>query len=209
LTEVGLIEELSMEKSRAEERLVEEVARLEKQIFSDAWSPSALADSLQKSWNHLVIVRINGSSDPAISASEETAAPAAEKPVSSDAGEPGSLDAGKSVSSYADEPVSSDADEPGRLAGYALFSIVAGEAELLRIAVDPECRRKGIGRRLFSRMLEKLRAEKAEKLFLEVRSKNEAAIGLYRSFGMTGAGCRKNYYSDPAEDALIMTREIR
>ncbi len=193
MTEVGLIEELSMEKSRAEERLVEEVARLEKQIFSDAWSPSALADSLQKSWNHLVIVRINGSSEPAISASEETAAPAAEKPVSSYAGEPGS----------------SDADEPGRLAGYALFSIVAGEAELLRIAVDPECRRKGIGRRLFSRMLEKLRAEKAEKLFLEVRSKNEAAIGLYRSFGMTGAGCRKNYYSNPAEDALIMTREIR
>ena len=174
-----------MEKSRAEECLVEEVARLEKQIFSDAWSPSALADSLQKSWNHLVIVRINGSSDPAISASEETAAPAAEEPVSSDAG------------------------EPGRLAGYALFSIVAGEAELLRIAVDPECRRKGIGRRLFSRMLEKLRAEKAEKLFLEVRSKNEAAIGLYRSFGMTGAGCRKNYYSNPAEDALIMTSEIR
>jgi ribosomal protein S18 acetylase RimI-like enzyme len=78
----------------------------------------------------------------------------------------------------------------------------AGEAELLRIAVDPAHRGQGQGRRL----LEACQREMAEagmvNLFLEVRAANAAAIQLYRSCGWRRCGLRPGYYPD-GEDALL------
>ena len=47
-----------------------------------------------------------------------------------------------------------------------------------------------------------------EKVFLEVRASNEAALGLYRRFGFSEAGRRANYYERPREDALVMVATL-
>jgi ribosomal-protein-alanine N-acetyltransferase len=82
-------------------------------------------------------------------------------------------------------------------AGYATGIKLDGESELYRIAVLPEHRGQGFAKELLTRFIEKCGGE----VFLEVRSRNEAAIGLYKSIGFTEAGRRKDYYGD--DDAVI------
>lgn len=91
----------------------------------------------------------------------------------------------------------------GKVVGYIIYSDVQGEAELLRIAVDKKARRQGIGKLLISEMLEELRESDAEKVMLEVRAHNVAAVRLYKSFGFKDIFVRENYYSNPEDDALI------
>ena len=88
--------------------------------------------------------------------------------------------------------------------GYIIYSNVAGESELLRVAVDESCRGKGYASILMKEMLKNLAEDQAEKCILEVRSQNSAAIGLYNKFGFAEIGVRKGYYKEPDEDALIM-----
>ena len=95
----------------------------------------------------------------------------------------------------------------GPLAGYVLFHRVAGEAELLRLAVDPPERRRGIGRVLVERGFERLRRENVHVCFLEVRMNNEAALGLYKAVGFERVGRRRGYYRD-GTDALILSRTL-
>ena len=95
-------------------------------------------------------------------------------------------------------------DDEAPLPGYVLFHYVAGEAELLRLAVEPVERRQGLGRLLVERGLERLRQEKIQTCFLEVRKDNEAAIQLYRGMGFQRVGRRRGYYRD-GTDALILS----
>lgn len=90
------------------------------------------------------------------------------------------------------------------LPGYVLFHHVAGEAELLRLAVDPPERRRGIGRLLVEHGLERLRQANVRVCFLEVRMNNEPAIQLYKGLGFQRVGRRRGYYRDGA-DALILS----
>ena len=90
------------------------------------------------------------------------------------------------------------------LSGYVLFHRVAGEAELLRLAVDPPERRRRIGHALVERGLERLRRENVKVCFLEVRMDNEAAIELYKRMGFARVGRRRGYYRD-GTDALILS----
>lgn len=78
----------------------------------------------------------------------------------------------------------------------------AGEAELLRMAVDPAHRGQGLGRRLLEACEGELAAAGMVSLFLEVRATNAAAIQLYRSCGWRRCGLRAGYYPD-GEDALL------
>ena len=87
--------------------------------------------------------------------------------------------------------------------GYAVYSVIADTAELLRIAVDPEHRGQGIASSIMEEMLWKLDDSSADRIMLEVRSKNEGAIALYEKFGFKNIAKRKNYYSNPTDDALI------
>ena len=95
-----------------------------------------------------------------------------------------------------------------KLAGYLIYSEVAGEAELLRIAVDETMRRRGFGGKLMEHFICELEFMNAEKVTLEVRKGNSAAIGLYTIYGFEQIAVRKDYYMDPDEDAVIMQRPI-
>jgi len=97
--------------------------------------------------------------------------------------------------------------EENELLGYAVFWFVADEANLLHIAVSDSARRRGTGRLIMERGLELAREKGTVTCILEVRSSNEAAIGLYRSFDFTDVTTRKAYYAD-GEDALVMSRRL-
>jgi ribosomal-protein-alanine N-acetyltransferase len=97
-------------------------------------------------------------------------------------------------------------------AGFLLGRAVAGEAELLTLAVAPEARRLGLGRKLVSRFLYQARLRGAESAFLEVAADNAAARALYKTSGFTEAGRRPGYYASPdgqAVDALVLTRALQ
>lgn len=90
------------------------------------------------------------------------------------------------------------------LAGYCNLRLIAGEGELMRIAVHPELRGRGLSRKLMDCLEETAREKGAEAVTLEVRKSNQAAIELYKTYGFREEAVRKNYYENPSEDALIM-----
>lgn len=94
------------------------------------------------------------------------------------------------------------------VAGYAAFRHGGGEAELLRLAVDPAERRQGLAQALVEAGLERLRAQGGiEACHLEVRVDNHAAIAVYEVLGFAQTGRRRGYYRD-ATDALIYTKAL-
>lgn len=138
-----------------DDNLNKEIAELESEIFSDAWSTGLLNDTFKYDYNRLISRR-----------------------------------------------------ESGRLSGYIIYSLLGGEAELQRIAVAPEFRKQGIASSLMDEMLDALKLESAESVFLEVRSGNTPAISLYEKYGFNKLAVRKDYYTDPTEDAVMMKLEI-
>lgn len=97
-------------------------------------------------------------------------------------------------------------EEDGKIMGYCNFRVIAGEGELMRIAVLPGSRGRGYGRELMEILAEYASINQVEEISLEVRASNSAAINLYKSYGFKTEAVRKRYYTDPAEDALIMWR---
>ena len=93
------------------------------------------------------------------------------------------------------------------LLGYVLFSLIS-EAEIYRIAVRPDMRRKGLGRSLLGEAERLLQELGCESIFLEVRDTNEAAVSLYSSEGFREIYMRRAYYRDPVCDALIMEKKL-
>lgn len=96
-------------------------------------------------------------------------------------------------------------------AGFLLGRAVAGEAELLTLAVSPDARRRGLGRKLVSRFLYQARLRGAETAFLEVSAENAAAVALYESAGFLRTGRRAGYYRAPDGtriDALVLQRDL-
>lgn len=94
--------------------------------------------------------------------------------------------------------------------GFALGRVVAGEAELLLLAVKPKVRRQGIGKLLLERFVEIATSRGAGRLHLEVRDGNKA-IKLYSNAGFTEVGRRRNYYTGKdgqIYDALTLARKI-
>ena len=97
-------------------------------------------------------------------------------------------------------------EEKGVIVGYANFRIVADEGEIERVAVHPDSRRRGYGRKLMEAMVEYSRKKGVRDMTLDVRVNNEKAINLYESCGFVEEGRRKDYYREPTEDAIIMWR---
>jgi ribosomal-protein-alanine N-acetyltransferase len=98
-------------------------------------------------------------------------------------------------------------EEDRPASGYVSFRHALGEAELLRLGVAPEERRRGIARVLVEEGLRRLRREGVEVCFLEVRANNAGAIALYEEFGFYRAGRRRGYYPD-GTDALVYTLDL-
>lgn len=102
-------------------------------------------------------------------------------------------------------------EHKGIMVGFALVRIVADEAEILTIAVDPAWQAKGVGRRLMDGVLANLHTDGVPSLFLEVDASNEAAIALYKRVGFEQVAVRENYYSckdNQKAHALVMRRDV-
>ena len=91
--------------------------------------------------------------------------------------------------------------------GFVLVRALAGEAEILTLAVEPGARRRGLGRALVRAAVGAAVAAGAEALFLEVAADNAAAVALYEGEGFARAGLRRGYYARPSgepQDALLL-----
>jgi ribosomal-protein-alanine N-acetyltransferase len=88
-----------------------------------------------------------------------------------------------------------------RLAGFAVARRTApDELEILNLAVDPACRRRGVARGLVQKLLDSFRGT----VSLEVRQSNLEARKLYHSLGFEAAAVRQDYYHSPVESAIVM-----
>ncbi len=90
--------------------------------------------------------------------------------------------------------------------GYIIGRKIPPEGEIYRIAVREDKRQRGIGYRLLSYAMKTEIGSGVETVFLEVRSKNTPARALYKAYGFTEMGVRKNYYQNPSDDAIIMVK---
>ena len=99
--------------------------------------------------------------------------------------------------------------EGTRVIAYVVGRLIAPEGEIYRVAVDPGYRQRGIGYRLLDYAVKTSRGRGLETLFLEVRSKDDAARALYRAYGFEEIGVRKSYYRDPTDDAIVMLKASR
>lgn len=140
---------------RAKEQEIEEIARLEQEIFPDPWSLAAIRET----WGQKQ-ARILGA--------------------------------------WLD----------GQMAGYAIVYFAADESEIARIAVDEKFRRQGVAGALLDEMERVLVSKGIVRLMLDVRKSNAAALGFYLSRGFKEDGIRKNFYTNPIEDAILMSRGL-
>lgn len=96
----------------------------------------------------------------------------------------------------------------GELVGLLIASKTLIEADIYLVAVVKEHQQKGIAQQLFKKLIEQAQERKLEKIFLEVRASNNPAYQLYRKLGFQEIGRRKNYYSQPTEDAIMMALDL-
>lgn len=92
----------------------------------------------------------------------------------------------------------------GRIAGYCGYWGIVGEGYIYNVAVKKEFRRQEIGYQMLKEMMKQASDRGITALTLEVRYSNEAALHLYERLGFERAGIRKDFYSKPKEDAVIM-----
>ena len=99
-------------------------------------------------------------------------------------------------------------EEKERILGYCGLLMVLDEGDVTNVAVCRERQKEGIGNFLVSSLIRLAGDLGIRQIHLEVRVHNETAIRLYERNGFTRDGIRKNYYTDPVEDALLMTCKI-
>lgn len=94
--------------------------------------------------------------------------------------------------------------EGDSVVGYIGLYALSGEGSITNVATHPDYRRRGIGRALIEGAIAKGKTEGLEYITLEVRESNSPAISLYENCGFQVMGKRRNFYSNPREDAIIM-----
>ena len=100
------------------------------------------------------------------------------------------------------------AESVNECVGFGVLGLAGDEAEIESLAVSPSWRRRGVARRLCTDLFYWARARGARRASLEVRVSNTSARSLYQSLGFQEVAVRRGYYSDPEEDALVMTTEL-
>jgi ribosomal-protein-alanine N-acetyltransferase len=98
----------------------------------------------------------------------------------------------------------------GRVVGYGILSVAAGEAHLLNLALAADVQRRGYGRRLLEHLLGVAAAAGADSVYLEVRPSNPRALHLYQQAGFEVIGRRRGYYRARFgnEDAVVLARRL-
>ena len=96
-----------------------------------------------------------------------------------------------------------------QIIGYIVARQTAGELHINNVAVRDQYRRRGYGALLLGQVLDEARKKSGTTAFLEVRSGNSAAQALYQKCGFKAIATRPNYYSDPREDAVVMSMDLR
>ena len=172
----------------ATEEHLDRIAEIERGAISPAWSSEALLDEMGRG-DSFFIVAVEEASIGAPRASHPTTTPWVSHPATAKVGQ-------------------KKAEEPFPCLGFAVFRRVGGDGELLQIAVDESARRKGVGDTLMSAVLDYALTNDCTSVFLEVRSGNTAAIGLYEKHDFSTVRVRKDYYDCPVEDALVMSRTL-
>lgn len=94
----------------------------------------------------------------------------------------------------------------GKVVGYCGYYGVAGEGYIYNVAVKQAYRRQGIGYLMLKELIQQAKGRGVTGLTLEVRESNKPAIDLYRRLGFAKEGIRKDFYTKPVEDAIIMWR---
>lgn len=100
--------------------------------------------------------------------------------------------------------------EAGVMVGYAVLTTIVDETHILTLGVVAARQRQGIGGRMLERMFAIARQEGAQRMLLEVRPSNDAALALYRRGGFAEIGRRRGYYpaGSGREDAIVMARAL-
>ena len=92
-----------------------------------------------------------------------------------------------------------------QVVGYMGLQIFSGEGYVTNIAVMPEYRKQGLALALMNKQMQ----NDMDFITLEVRQSNIPAISLYDKLGFKTVGVRKNYYSNPVENAVLMTKYFK
>ncbi len=101
-------------------------------------------------------------------------------------------------------------ERDGKLAGYSILSVAAGEAHILNLCIEPAYRSRGYGERLLDEILFRARTLSVREIFLEVRPSNAYAIALYKKKGFHQVANRPAYYQSHKgrEDAAVLSKKL-
>lgn len=157
--------------------MLTEIANLEKECFSDAWSGQSIEQALSKEYNLLVFAGADKSGNPF------------EKVIC------GGSDFQARLARICENEC-----DLSKFEGYIIANVTGDESELLRIAVVSDRRKMHAGYRLLKKYLKNT---SAASYFLEVRAGNIPARGLYEKLGYKAINVRKGYYQNPVEDAIV------
>lgn len=101
------------------------------------------------------------------------------------------------------------AESDGEFAGYCIVYYVLDEGEIARIAVDEKARRQGVGRGLLDYVCKCCEEKQIARLLLDVRESNTGARAFYKQYGFAEDGMRRNFYEQPKENAVLMSKNIQ
>jgi ribosomal-protein-alanine N-acetyltransferase len=96
-----------------------------------------------------------------------------------------------------------------QVVAYVCFRLITNELHILKIAVTPECRCRGLASWLLTHCISMACNKGAEAALLEVRISNKPALSFYHKLGFHLIGKRANYYSDTREDALVLIKKLK
>lgn len=182
---------IEVKKDQAE--YISQIAALESAIFPDPWSAKSIEETLENPQAKIWGVTADQESTPGQPQTTAEKSTSGQSQTTSQESTPGQPQTAAKASA---------------IFGYVIFYYVLDEGEIARIATAPEYRRQGLAARLLEKMRAFSHEQNITRWLLDVRISNEPAIRFYEAAGFARDGVRKNFYANPAEDAILMSCEV-